>query len=59
MRTRDDFFVAEPEGTVTVGLTKHVRLTAGAGYRLIAGARGTRNRLQGASGSVALQIGGG
>lgn len=59
VRLRDDFFVAEPEATVIVGLTKHFRLTAGAGYRLIGGARGTRNRLQGATGSVALQIGGG
>jgi hypothetical protein len=59
VRVRDDFLVAEPEATVIVGLTTHVRLTAGAGYRLIGGARGTRNRLQGATGSVALQIGGG
>ena len=56
---RDEFFVAEPEATVIVGLTRHVRVTAGAGYRLIAGARGTRDRLDGATGSVALQIGGG
>jgi hypothetical protein len=59
VRVRDDFFVAEPEATVTVGLTRHLRLTAGAGYRLIAGARGARDRLDGATGSVALQIGGG
>jgi hypothetical protein len=59
LRVRDDFFVAEPEATVIVGLTRHFRVTAGAGYRLIAGARGTRNRLDGATGSVALQIGGG
>ena len=59
VRVRDDFFVAEPEATVIVGLTRHFRLTAGAGYRLIGGARGTRNRLEGATGSVALQIGGG
>lgn len=58
VRVRDDFFVAEPEATVIVGLSKHFRLTAGAGYRLIGGARGTRDRLQGATGSVALQIGG-
>jgi hypothetical protein len=59
VRVRDDFFVAEPEATVIVGLTRHFRLTVGAGYRLIGGARGTRTRLQGATGSVALQIGGG
>ena len=59
VRVLDDFFVAEPEATVIVGLTPHFRLTAGAGYRLIGGARGTRSRLEGATGSVALQIGGG
>lgn len=59
VRVRDDFLVAEPEATVIVGLSRHFRLTAGAGYRLIAGARGTRHRLEGATGSVALQIGGG
>jgi hypothetical protein len=59
VRVRDDFFVAEPEATVVVGLARHFRLTAGAGYRLIGGARGLRTRLQGATGSVALQIGGG
>jgi hypothetical protein len=58
VRVRDDFFVAEPEATVIVGLSEHFRLTAGAGYRFIGGARGTRDRLQGATGSVALQIGG-
>jgi hypothetical protein len=59
VRVRDDFFVAEPEAAVIVGLTRHLRITAGAGYRLIAGARGVRDRLDGATGSVALQIGGG
>jgi len=58
VRVRDDFFVAEPEATVIVGLTRHFRLTGGAGYRLIGGARGTRDRLEGATGSIALQIGG-
>lgn len=59
LRIRDDFFVAEPEATVIVGLSQHVRVTAGAGYRLIGGVRGIRDRLEGATGSVALQIGGG
>jgi hypothetical protein len=59
LRVREEFFLAEPEATLIVGLTRKFRVTAGAGYRLIAGARGTRNALQGATGSVALQIGGG
>jgi hypothetical protein len=59
VRFHDDFFIAEPEATVTVRLTRHFRVNGGAGYRLIGGARGTRDRLQGATGSLALQIGGG
>ena len=59
VRTRDGFFVAEPESTVFVRLTRNFRLTGGVGYRLIGGARGLNDRLRGVSGSVALQIGGG
>ncbi len=59
VRVREDFFVAEPEANVLVGLTKHLRLTGGVGYRLIGGARGSRTSLQGVTGTVALQIGGG
>ncbi len=59
VRVRQEFFVAEPEATVLVALTKHLRLTGGVGYRLIGGARNMRKDLQGATGSVALQIGGG
>jgi hypothetical protein len=44
---------------VIMGMTRHVRLSAGVGYRLIAGRGIARNRLKGATGSVALQIGGG
>lgn len=59
IRFREDFFVAEPEVNLLVHLTKHVRLTGGAGYRFI-GAKGRdNNRLSGASGSVGLQVGGG
>ena len=59
VRVREDFFIAEPEANVLVGLTRHLRLTGGVGYRLIAGARGTQSRLRGVTGSVALQVGGG
>ncbi|MEO8259606.1 MAG: hypothetical protein ABI868_19825 [Acidobacteriota bacterium] len=58
IRVREQFFVAEPEATMTIGFGRHFRVTAGAGYRLIGGARSIRNRLDGATGSVALQIGG-
>jgi hypothetical protein len=59
VRLHEDFFIAEPEATVIVGMTRHFRLSGGVGYRLIAGRGIARNRLKGATGSVALQIGGG
>ena len=63
VRVRQEFFVAEPEANLLVNFTKHVRLAAGIGYRFIGTERGfertTQNRLRGATGSVALQIGGG
>jgi hypothetical protein len=65
---RQDFFVAEPEVDARVSLTKHLRLTAGIGYRFTGsgrygyygypGEQGHRG-LNGAVGSVGLQIGGG
>ncbi len=57
VRFREGFFVAEPEANLLVNLTRHLRLTAGVGYRLIGGARSADDRLRGVSGSFALQIG--
>ena len=59
VRFREDFFVAEPEVDALIRLTKHLRLTAGVGYRFTAGEGRDDNRLRGAVGSVGLQIGGG
>jgi hypothetical protein len=60
VRFRRDFFIAEPEADVLVHLSRLLTLTGGAGYRFTSGERGTpSNRLRGATGSVALQIGGG
>ena len=59
VRVREGFFVAEPEVDVRVRLTSHLRLTGGIGYRFIAAEGRDDNRLRGAAGSVALQIGGG
>jgi len=59
IRFREDFFVAEPEVGLLMRLTKHMRLTGGAGYRFAAGEGRNDNRLHGAVGSVGLQIGGG
>jgi len=67
-RSRQDFFVAEPELDALVRITSHVRLAVGAGYRFTGSAHGRnddafdgpgRARLDGAVGSISLQIGGG
>jgi len=63
-RFRRSFALAEPEVLGVVRLSKHLRLTGGVGYRF-AGRDDHRDpfggdfRLSGATGSVALQIGGG
>jgi hypothetical protein len=58
-RVREDFVVAEPEVGVLVRLTRHVRLTGGAGYRFVGAEDRDDNRLRGAVGSIGLQVGGG
>lgn len=66
-RTRQDFFVAEPEVEALVRIASHLRLAVGAGYRLTGADRYDRYafdapgrmRLNGAVGSISLQIGGG
>jgi hypothetical protein len=66
IRARQDFVVAEPEVNARFGLAKHVRFTAGAGYRF-AGSdwnrrggfdRGLSRRLSGATATFGIQIGG-
>ena len=57
VRFREDFVVAEPEVDALVRLTKHLRLTVGAGYRFTSGRDDAR--LRGPVGSLGLQIGGG
>ena len=59
VRFREDFLVAEPEVDALVRLTKHLRLTVGAGYRFTGGEGRDDTRLRGAVGSLGLQIGGG
>jgi hypothetical protein len=64
VRFRQDFFVAEPEVDARIRLTRHLRLTAGIGYRATGRGRdqfdgGPRPNLSGAVGSLGLQIGGG
>lgn len=56
---RQAFFVAEPEADLLIRLTRHMRITAGAGYRLTVADFGDDSRLRGAVGTLGLQIGGG
>jgi opacity protein-like surface antigen len=58
VRVNDGFFVAEPEANLIVHLARNARLMVGVGYRAIASSE-NNTRLRGATGSVALQIGGG
>jgi hypothetical protein len=58
IRYRQDFFLVEPEVDVIVRLTSSLRLTGGIGYRLTSSDGRDDDRLRGAAGSIALQIGG-
>jgi hypothetical protein len=66
-RTRRSFLVAEPELDALVRFTDHVRLAVGAGYRFTGSDWGRRDgtfdvpnsRLNGAVGTISLQIGSG
>ena len=58
IRVREEFWVAEPEANVLVRFSRHVHLAAGASYRFVGRERGTRDGLNGPSGSIAVQFGG-
>ena len=53
---RDDFFVFEPQADLLTRVTNDVSLNWAAGYRLTAFADALDDRLNGATGSVALQV---
>jgi hypothetical protein len=53
----NDLFVAEPQVDLLVGLTKHLALDVGGGYRFASAERVGGDRFSGASGSIALRIG--
>jgi hypothetical protein len=52
-----DLVVAEPQVDVLVGLTRHLHLSIGGGYRFTSAERVDNDQFAGASGSVALRIG--
>lgn len=61
VRFHEGFVIAEPEAMLSVRLSKQVRIAAGAGYRFTGTDRRSigGDRLDGATGSLTLQIGGG
>ncbi len=54
---RSDMFVAEPQVDLLLGLTKHIKLDIGAGYRFAHADRIGNDRFSGAGGTVALRFG--
>lgn len=53
---RDDFFVFEPQANVNTRLTDHLGVDFSAGYRVVGFADALRNRLDGATGSLAVRF---
>ena len=51
-----DFFVVEPEVDLLLNVSRHVRVTAGAGYRGVQGVRGINSVAGGATGSLSVQF---
>jgi hypothetical protein len=56
--TRDEFVLLEPQLTILTKLTDHLSMSVGAGYRITGYAERLGDRVNGATGSVALQLGG-
>ena len=54
----DGFFVAEPQVDALIRVTRHTRLTVGAGYRFTAGSHND-SQISGAVGTIGFQFGGG
>lgn len=57
VRERDDFFVLEPQANATTRISDHIGIDLSVGYRWTAYADFLRDRLDGVTGSVALQFG--
>lgn len=57
VRRNQAFFVAEPEADLLVRFSRMLRLTVGAGYRFTGQRRGSGNGLDGAVGTIGLQLG--
>jgi hypothetical protein len=57
-RVSENFFVAEPQANILLTVTPWMRLNAGVGYRLVGGTSLLEDRLNGVSGTIAVQFGG-
>jgi opacity protein-like surface antigen len=55
-RLRDDFFVFEPQATFSAAVTRRVRVSLAGGYRLAGMVEALGDRLNGATGNVALEF---
>ena len=53
---RDDFLVFEPQGIVGLSVTDHILINVGAGYRAVALTDALRDRVDGATGSIAVEF---
>jgi hypothetical protein len=57
IRFRQNFFIAEPEADLIVNIARRLQLHAGAGYRLTTADTRGGTSLDGATGTIAFQIG--
>ena len=55
----EGYFVFEPQANVTVRFAPGMALVGGVGYRVIGGANGWENQIQGLTGTLAIRFGGG
>lgn len=53
----EGYFIAEPQASASLLLTRWLRVGAGVSYRLIAGAGSFNDRLGGVAGTVSVQLG--
>jgi hypothetical protein len=56
VRVADDFLVFEPQATFAIAVMRHIAIDAGVGYRAVALTDALRDRLDGPTASVALQL---
>ena len=56
-RYREDFLIADPQLSVHLNVTDWLRIGGGAGYRFVGRAGSDRERLQGLTASIGLQLG--